>query len=117
MARSQDARKSREWQGRLKRFEQSRQTVAEFCRVEGVSTASFYAWRKRLAQRSSQAVRGPAEAPRGFTPVRLVGSASITARLPGGTQLEIPIADAQTLRLALDTLTRADAQRVGGAPC
>jgi transposase-like protein len=117
MARSQDARKQREWQGRLKRFEQSRQTVAAFCREEGVSTASFYAWRRRLTQRSSQAAREQGEAPRGFTPVRLVGSASITARLPGGTQLEIPIADARVLRLALDTLARADAQRAGGAPC
>ena len=39
------------WQERIRRFRRSGQTVAGFCAAEGVSTASFYQWRRRLAQR------------------------------------------------------------------
>src|SRR3989339_446104 len=38
------------WQERIRRFRRSGQTVAGFCAAEGVSTASFYQWRRRLAQ-------------------------------------------------------------------
>jgi len=37
MAGSLDSRKVREWQRRMTRFEEARQSVAEFCRKEGVS--------------------------------------------------------------------------------
>jgi hypothetical protein len=45
------ARRSRaQWQSLIERGERSRLGIAAFCRGEGVSTASFYAWRKRLRQ-------------------------------------------------------------------
>jgi hypothetical protein len=34
----------------MTRFQEARQSVAEFCRKEGVSAPTFYQWRKRLAQ-------------------------------------------------------------------
>ncbi len=36
------------WRGRMIRFRRGTLTVVEFCRREGVSVPSFYAWRKRL---------------------------------------------------------------------
>ena len=39
-----------EWRARLERFELTELTVASFCRREGVSTASLYLWRRRLAE-------------------------------------------------------------------
>jgi transposase len=36
------------WQQRLERFRRSGLTVSAFCESEGVSTASFYTWRRRL---------------------------------------------------------------------
>jgi transposase-like protein len=96
----------------MARFEQVQQSVAEFCRKEGVSAPSFYPWRKRLAQPPAQA-----EEAAGFRPVRLVSSAGIAVQLPGGTQLQVPTADRGALRLVIDTLARADAQRAGGGPC
>ena len=37
------------WQERFTRFHGSGLTAVRFCRQEGVSTAAFYQWRKRLA--------------------------------------------------------------------
>ena len=112
MANSLDSRKAREWQRRMVRFEEAQQSVAEFCRQEGVSTPSFYHWRKRLAQRPRAA-----EEAEGFRPVRVVGSAGVAVELPGGTQLHLPTSDPQALRLVIETLARMDAQRAGGGPC
>jgi len=112
MAGSLDLQKVREWQRRMARFQEAQQSVAEFCRQEGVSAPSFYQWRKRLIRRP-----GPAEEAAGFRPVRLVPSAGVVVQLPGGTQLHVSTSDPQTLRLVIDTLARVDAQRAGGGPC
>lgn len=37
-----------EWTRRLRRHEKSGQSVARFCRDEGVSQGSFYLWKKKL---------------------------------------------------------------------
>ena len=51
MARSSDSGKAVDWRRRVRRFGRSEMTVVGFCREEGVSTASFYRWRNRLAER------------------------------------------------------------------
>lgn len=112
MAGSLGSRKVREWQRRMARFEEAQQSVAEFCRKEGVSAPSFYQWRQRLARRLR-----PAGEAAGFRPVRLVSSAGVAVQLPGGTQLHVPTLNRRVLRLVIDTLARADAQRAGGGPC
>lgn len=112
MAGSLDSRKVREWQRRMSRFEGSRQSVVEFCRREGVSSPSFYQWRRRLAERS-----GAGEKAAGFTPVRLVGSTGVAVQLAGGTRLCVPTSDLEALRLVIDTLARVDAERAGGVRC
>lgn len=117
MARSSDPRKVRQWQQRMARFEKSKQSVVRFCQGEGVSVPSFYKWRKKLRQVAS-ASEMSRDATDQFAPVRLVGSASVAVRLPGGTQLDIPAADSQLLQLAIHTLAQADAQRqAGGQTC
>ena len=40
------------WVERLERFADAKVSVAEFCRREAVSVASFYAWKKRLPRAS-----------------------------------------------------------------
>lgn len=49
MARKAGVLLQRQWRERLERFRGSTWTVAEFCRREKVSVASFYQWRKKLA--------------------------------------------------------------------
>lgn len=52
MARFPDPAARRLWRQRLRRFEQSRLTIAAFCQTEGVSPASFYYWRRILRHNS-----------------------------------------------------------------
>ena len=50
MASSISGRKLEEWQRRLRKFSKSRQSIAAFCRQEGIWAPSFYFWRKRLLE-------------------------------------------------------------------
>ena len=50
MARCVDPEKVRAWRRLMARFANSGLSVAGFCCQEGLSLASFYYWRKRLAQ-------------------------------------------------------------------
>lgn len=107
MARRGDGSVKRVWRERLRRYRGCGVTVAAFCAREGVSTASFYAWRRRLGESSAGApgkspVRGrpaqpqwdeTAEAPL-FVPVSLeaASSADVQIALPGGAVVRIPAA-------------------------
>jgi hypothetical protein len=58
------ARRSRaQWQSLIKRRERYPLGIAAFCRAEGVSTASFYNWRRRLSRSVSQDKSVAVEAP------------------------------------------------------
>ena len=48
MARPKDLGLEHTWRLRLKRQATGGLSIPEFCEREGVSTASFYAWRRRL---------------------------------------------------------------------
>ena len=49
MARRQAGSDRRaQWQARLRRFERSGQSVAEFCKAESISAWSLYDWRRKL---------------------------------------------------------------------
>src|SRR5579863_2715284 len=46
------AEKVAEWQQRLARFQRSGMSIAQFCYDEGVSTPSFYVWRRKLRRKT-----------------------------------------------------------------
>jgi hypothetical protein len=107
--RRPDPATHRRWQQRLDGFHKSGLTVADFCEREGISTASFYAWRRRFEAGPAPAA---ADAPR-LVPVRLVtppGSAPVEFLLPSGVVLRLsPDTDLAWLRQLLPGL--------GVAPC
>ena len=113
MARSVDGRKLAEWRARLERFQQAGISVTRFCRGERVSVPSFYQWRKKLADGSTRQ-NGRTRAVETFAAVRLVGTVSVAAWLPGGTRIEIPLGDPRAMQLAIETLVRADAECAAG---
>jgi len=90
MSRLPDPHLAQQWQQRLERFDQSELTIAQFCQLEGYSTASFYQWRRKL-QGSSRLVS------HAFIPVdhtSTVGEYRTGSRteiaLPGGAVVKLP---------------------------
>lgn len=90
MARMRNPQLARQWRERLDRFDQSDLTIAEFCQLEGFSTASFYQWRRKL--RAGELPDAPA-----FIPVHLDSSdlayradRRIEIDLPGGATVKVP---------------------------
>lgn len=133
MTRFVDSSKVVEWRRRLRRFQSTQGSIAAFCHDEGVSTASFYLWRRKLAQEEQvqprDGLRNSFEAPEpraNFAPVRLVGAQTLAVWFPGGTRVEIPVADPRLVDVAIQALMRADTLRTtdqqartqaGGATC
>jgi hypothetical protein len=122
MARSSDPAKVAQWRRRLECFDLSNVSVARFCQREGVSVASFYHWRKKLAVKTRppatpRRIAPPASA---FKPLSITGAPSpaIAVHLPGGTRLEVPAGDYQTVRVVVRELIRSgQAFEEGGGSC
>src|SRR4051794_39769298 len=91
------------WRQRLQRFERSGLSALAFCADEGVSTATFYAWRLRLRQPPDLRPAGPDGAADGdarLVPVRLLSVAPVEVVLPGGLVLRLaPGCDLDFVRL------------------
>jgi len=103
----------RAWVERLTRFPASGLTPAQFCAHEGVSLASFYAWKRRLATAAEAPADGPAlpdSGPR-LLPVRLAApDHAVELVLPRGVVLRLlPGCDLAFVRALLDAL--------GAPPC
>jgi|SRR5262245_29068684 len=98
------------WSDRLQRFAAAGQTPADFCAAEGVSLASFYLWKRRLAAEPGPSP-GDADTPR-LLPVRLTTAAATPVELvlPTGAVLRLgPGCDLDVVRALLATL--------GATPC
>ncbi len=83
------------WSKRLERFAQSQMTIAQFCESEGVSSASFYHWKKKQA---SSAIGHQPTTPSKFVPVGLTDAsaaprhvAEVNIELPGGIHVRIGV--------------------------
>jgi hypothetical protein len=77
------------WQGLLDRAARSPLSIEAFCRTEGVSTASFYSWRKRLeAERSGASVAEPIAEDGAFLELGVLGS-EVAGSAPWDIELEL----------------------------
>jgi transposase-like protein len=102
MARTPDLELRAVWRDRLRRQVDSGLTIAQFCAREGVSTATFHSWKRRLRLVELADTLPAPPAPPAFLPVtvrlaeRAAADASpIVADLPNGIRLRIPTADAR----------------------
>jgi hypothetical protein len=87
MARPKDPFLENAWRQRLLRQSNSGLSIAAFCARESVSSASFHAWKRRLAARSSPACPEPPL----FIPLRLDTRPYEDGRSPRqGVELELP---------------------------
>ena len=93
------SRKEAEWRQRLARFAANSQEVKSFCQAESVSEATFYRWRKQLAETGGAApaagfidvgAMSPAPAVPSMTPCESAG-ATLEVRLNLGHGLVLQI--------------------------
>ena len=97
----------RRWQERLRRFDESQATVAQFCADEGISQPSYYHWRRKLRGPATKALPISTDAAARFVPVALHTSpdtpehvpqatthaprATATIELPGGIRIHVEV--------------------------
>ena len=114
-----DSSKVVAWRRRMGRFGRSGMTVLLFCEEEGVSTASFYRWRKRLGDRQAATPTNGVEETPVFQAVRVTGAETpILIQLPGGVRLEVPAENLDAVGALISELLRADATLDrGGSSC
>ena len=115
------------WRRRLARWRQSGLSLAEFCRREDVSPASFYAWRKRLAKSGKTNAHARQAPPRPlFVPVELDlaerSDGGVQIELPGGAVVRLPAGASSDLvvtaiRAAMHAALTVDASAEEASPC
>jgi transposase-like protein len=89
MPRQPDLELARLWADRLRRHQRSALTVVQFCQREDISTAAFYQWRRRLAERDTE-TSAPVATPL-FVPLRLPTiSSAVQIELPNGAMVRLP---------------------------
>ncbi len=96
--RYRDARREALWREVLVRQQQSGLSVRAFCQRQGLSQASFYAWRRTLKQREAERrTARPAIVPPAFLPVVVqdvppdAHDGSLVIELRGGRRLRLPL--------------------------
>jgi hypothetical protein len=116
MARPAGIKKRAEWRRRLQRFHRGDLSVAEFCAREGVSSASFYTWRKKLddAVRESPKPQ-PLVTADSFIPVEVIAPPDLHVAFPNGARLTVAAHDPGLVRTLIETLARTtrDAESEG----
>ena len=104
------------WRLRLREFDRGNATVVEFCRRVGVSIATFYLWRRKLAPSAARGSRSPARRPaesRGtaagihFLPVEIISRPGIEVLFPGGARVTVPCHDHEAIRTVMAALLSA----------
>jgi transposase-like protein len=134
MSCESNSSKVQQWTDRLDRYRQSDRTVSEFCRKEGISTPSFYQWKKKLASepdnggqarsiadRASQQVQSTqrqgdsTSTGSGFQSVELLPTSSsvTTIRLPNGIEIEVG-SDLRVIDLLVKQLLDRSTDREAG---
>ncbi len=115
MGHRSDAGRHVMWRQRLERFAGWSGTAAEFCRREGVTQASFYQWRKRLALVGTPANGGASkELPdtrrvaddgrqgrASFVELSLAARAAVEIELPNGAVVRVPADREEAIRVAI----------------
>jgi hypothetical protein len=106
MARVMDAAKRQLWSDRFRRFDRCDLTVVDFCLAEGVSTPSFYQWRRKLSGLSErEAVPDTRIQEPTFLPVRLLSAkpaaAEVEIHLPNGARVIVTSADVPLMAAAI----------------
>ncbi len=97
------------WRERFERFAASKRKTAPFCAAEGVSPASFYAWRRKLGLAKPRANKKPQAFQQVVVSQQVMvhSAPALSVRLPGGVEIEAFGASEPALRVIVSELVRA----------
>ena len=115
MPRRPDPELRQWWRELLDSFDSQAEdwTVSGFCEQHGVSTASFYTWRRRLAgdlQPQADCREVSAFIPVQLAPQRPARQRTVQVHLPGGARLELPAEERALLLEVIDHITIAEGE-------
>lgn len=102
MATARSAEKEAFWRMVMEEHRNSGFTIKDFCKQQGISEPSFYAWRKRLKKRDAEG-----RAPGTLVPVRLVGEPDDAAGKHASVTLRIATPSAFTVDIQADSTADA----------
>jgi hypothetical protein len=108
VARTRIADRQRHWREAIERQRASGQSIVGFCAKEGLSPASFHAWKRRLWRAGREA--GRKAATEALVPIQIVsdqvGSAgNLEVQWPSGVVLRVRGCDAQTVGAVVTALS------------
>ncbi len=89
MAKRRSEEREAFWREQVRTHAASGLSVRRFCEANGLSEASFYAWRRTLQQRDQPATTTPQFVPLMLSPV-VKSDTHITIELRGGRVLRLP---------------------------
>lgn len=119
MAKTRSTDRQRYWREVIERQQVGEQSIVGFCSKEGLSPASFHAWKRRLGRAPRE--RGPKSAKQALVPVQIIrdptaNAGGLEVQWPGGVVLRVQGCDAQTIRAVVAALsTTSNARRA--SPC
>lgn len=103
------------WKQRIARQRRSGLSIAEFCRQEGCSQQSFYAWCRRLREVERVALRSSL-----FVPLELpvsLAARGIRIELPRGVTMTLPADTSSEVLAAIIQVVISTASPQEQAPC
>lgn len=126
MGRVANPKVASRWRDRVERQRRSGLSILEYCRREGVSASSFYAWKRRLqashstvertAKKQDRQQASHGSTPRGgFVQFPLVVDAPIEVRFADGTKVNLPAENLAALAVTLKTIQAAQREGVADA--
>ena len=113
MAKTSITDRQRYWWEAIERQQASGQSIVGFCGQEGLSLASFHAWKRRF-RRSQRGTRQRA-AKEALVPVQIVsdpagGVGTLEVQWPGGVMLRVRGGDVQTISAVVTALSASSAR-------
>ncbi len=113
MAKTRSADREWHWRGVIERQEASGQSIVGFCAKEGLSPASFHAWKRRLPRPRCEARQ---KVDQTLLPVQGVdavpsGAGKLEVRWPDGMVLQAQGCEVQTVAAVVAAISAVPARR------
>jgi hypothetical protein len=114
MAKQSRLDRRRYWHETIERQRASGQSIVGFCAKEGLSPASFHAWKRRLGQ--ARRATGGKAVTQALVPVQIVdatpaGMGNLEIRWPSGVVLQVQGCESQTVGAVVAAISAVPARR------